>query len=98
VELLARGADKAIELDAVGPLDPLLELRVDVHRHLRVGVPDLAHDPLDVEVVRQQRDRDVRAAEAVGRGAGERRQTACLQAPRGEAGSLSVALATACLP
>jgi hypothetical protein len=31
----------------VGALDTLLELRVDVHRHLRVDVADLAHDPLD---------------------------------------------------
>lgn len=44
-------------------VDPLLELRVDVHRHLRVGVADLAHHPLDVEVVGEQRDRDVGAAQ-----------------------------------
>jgi hypothetical protein len=28
----------------------LLQLRVDVHRHFRVGVPDLAHNPLHVEL------------------------------------------------
>jgi hypothetical protein len=43
-------------------LDALLQLRVDVERHLRVGVADLAHHPEDVEAVGEQRDRDVGAA------------------------------------
>jgi hypothetical protein len=30
---------------AVAALNALLELCVDVHRHRRVSVPDLAHDP-----------------------------------------------------
>jgi hypothetical protein len=29
---------------------PLLELRVDIHRHGRIRVADLIHDPLDVEL------------------------------------------------
>jgi hypothetical protein len=40
-----------VELGAVGAVGALLELRVDVHRHLRVGVPDLGHHPLHVEAV-----------------------------------------------
>ncbi|HEX8106022.1 MAG TPA: hypothetical protein VF533_25630 [Solirubrobacteraceae bacterium] len=51
----------------------LLELRVDVERHLRVGVADLAHDPLDVEAVGDEGDGDVGAAEGVGRRVRERR-------------------------
>ncbi|MEX0972372.1 MAG: hypothetical protein WDZ46_03845 [Solirubrobacterales bacterium] len=58
---------------------PLLELRVDVHRHLRVGVADLAHHPLDVEFVGEQGDRYVGAAQAVGRGVGQGRQAALAQ-------------------
>jgi hypothetical protein len=59
-------ADEAVEALAVVTLGALLELRVHVHRHLGVGVADLAHNPLDVEVVREQSDRDVGASEAVG--------------------------------
>jgi hypothetical protein len=40
----------------VAPIDSLLQLRVDVHRHLRVRVPDLAHHPEDVEGVGEERD------------------------------------------
>ncbi|HKG04753.1 MAG TPA: hypothetical protein VKB03_16395 [Conexibacter sp.] len=53
-------------------VDALLQLRIDVERHLRVGVADLAHDPFHVEVVRQQRDGDARAAQCVRRGVGQR--------------------------
>ncbi|HEV3318458.1 MAG TPA: hypothetical protein VG053_01835 [Solirubrobacteraceae bacterium] len=52
----------------------LLQLRVDVHRHLRVGVADLSHDPLDVEVVCEQSDRDVGAPHRMRGGARQRRQ------------------------
>jgi hypothetical protein len=45
-------------------LHALLELRVDIERHLGVGVPDLAHDPLDVEAIGQQRD----GSDAIGLG------------------------------
>jgi hypothetical protein len=45
------------------PLRALLELRVDIGGHLRVGMADLAHDPHDVEVVRQQRDRHLRPSQ-----------------------------------
>ncbi|HEY5196525.1 MAG TPA: hypothetical protein VIJ51_05810 [Solirubrobacteraceae bacterium] len=76
MELVAGGADEAVEGRSVGSLDPLLELGVDVERHLRVGVADLTHHPLDVEVVGQQRDRDVGAAQAVGRRVGQGRQPA----------------------
>jgi hypothetical protein len=48
-------------------IDALLQLRVDVHRHLRIRVPDLAHHPEHVEPVGQQRDRDVRAPQRVRR-------------------------------
>jgi hypothetical protein len=41
----------AVEALAVAAIDALLALGVDIHRHLRVGAADLAHDPLDVEVV-----------------------------------------------
>ena len=40
-------ADEPVERGAVRALDALLELRVDVEGHLRVGVADLAHDPED---------------------------------------------------
>src|SRR3954451_24859232 len=42
VELLARLANEPVERRPVLALDALLELGVDVHRHLRVGVADLA--------------------------------------------------------
>jgi hypothetical protein len=38
----------------------------DVHGHLRVGVADLAHDPLHVEVVGEQRGRGLSAPQRVG--------------------------------
>src|SRR5215218_4477682 len=74
MRLLAGGSEEAVEVRSVAALDSLLQLRVRVHRHLRVGVPDLTHDPLHVEVVGQEGDRDVGPAEAV------RRQTARLTA------------------
>jgi hypothetical protein len=40
-------------------------LGIDVEGHLAVGVPDLSHHPLHVEVVREQRDRDVDTAQAM---------------------------------
>src|SRR5947209_2115370 len=64
-ELLSRVADEAVEAFAVLAVDALLELGVDVEGHLAVGVADLAHHPLDVEVVGEQRDRDVGAPESV---------------------------------
>jgi len=80
VELLAGIADEAVELGPVRALYALLELGIDVERHLGVGTPDLAHDPLDVEVVRQQHERDVRATEAVRCRARQRRKTTRLPA------------------
>jgi hypothetical protein len=61
-------------------LDALLQLRVDVERHLRIGVADLPHDPEDVEAIGEQRDRDVGAAQGVRRGVGQRRQAAVADA------------------
>ncbi|MGZ6644078.1 MAG: hypothetical protein ACXVFT_19925 [Solirubrobacteraceae bacterium] len=55
-------------------LDALLQLGVDVERHLRIGMPDLPHDPEDVEAIGKQRDRDVGPAQGVGRGVGQWRQ------------------------
>lgn len=43
--------DQPIKVDPMRPVDPLLELRVDIHRHPRISVADLAHDPLHVELV-----------------------------------------------
>jgi hypothetical protein len=39
--------EEPVKADAVITLDALLKLGVDVERHLRVGVADLAHYPLD---------------------------------------------------
>ena len=72
----------------MGPLDALLELGVDVQSHLRVDMSDLAHDPLDVEVVREQGDRDVGAAEAVRRGVRQRGKASLLQPLARERGGL----------
>jgi hypothetical protein len=80
---------QTVEALAVAPVDALLELGVDIHRHLRVGVADLAHHPLDVEVVGEQGDRDVRAPPAVGLtgGKGGRPRAArCLLAATGVPG------------
>jgi hypothetical protein len=52
VELLACRADELVEARAVAAIDALLELGVDVEGHLGIGVADLAHDPLHIEVVR----------------------------------------------
>jgi hypothetical protein len=68
--------DEPVKCRPVLALDALLELRVDVHRHLRVGVADLAHDPQHVEAVGQQRDRDVRATQRVRRRPRQGRQPA----------------------
>lgn len=54
-----------IEVLPVRPGGSLLQLGVDVHRHPRVGVADLAHHPLHVELVGAQGDRDVGPAQAV---------------------------------
>jgi hypothetical protein len=45
VHLHLGSADDRVEPDPVVALDPLLELSVNVEGHLRVGMPDLAHDP-----------------------------------------------------
>jgi hypothetical protein len=55
-------AYERVELGAVLAPGALLQLCVDLEGHLRVGVSDLLHYPHDVEVVRQERDRDVGAA------------------------------------
>jgi hypothetical protein len=68
-------AHELVEVRAVVALGALLQLRVHIHRHLRVGVADLVHDPLHVKAVGQQRDRDVRAPERVRRGVRQRRET-----------------------
>ena len=70
-------------------LDALLQLGVDVERHLRIGVADLAHDPEDVEAIGEQRDRDVGAAQGVRRGAGQRRQAALADSLGGARGGLA---------
>ena len=51
IEALPCPSHERVEGLAVRALGPLLELRVNVHRHLRVGVPVLAHHPEDVEAV-----------------------------------------------
>jgi hypothetical protein len=72
--MLAGLVDEPAERPPVLALDALLQLGVDVHRHLRIGVADLAHHPQHVEAVGQQRDRDVRATQCGGvvRGSGGR--------------------------
>ena len=70
VKLHTGVAHDGVEAHSMLALHALLELRVDVERHLRVGVPDLAHDPLDVEAIGQQSDGDVgppQACAAAGR-------------------------------
>src|SRR4051812_3236951 len=62
---LARFGEQAIKVRAVRALGALLELRVDVHRHRRVGVTNLGHHELEVELVGDQRNRDVGAAQGV---------------------------------
>ena len=64
VQPFSRLSDESVERLAVLALGALLQLGVDVHRHLRVGVADLTHDPQDVEAVGEQRDRDVGAPQA----------------------------------
>ena len=54
--LLARLPDEIVEGPSVLALDALLQLGVHVECHLRVGVPDLAHDPEDVEAIGEQGD------------------------------------------
>jgi hypothetical protein len=46
---------ESIEADPVLALVALLELGVDVERHLRVGVADLAHHPLHIEAGARRR-------------------------------------------
>jgi hypothetical protein len=64
LEAIIRATEEGVERGAVGALDALLEQGVDVERHLRIGVPDLAHHPLDVEAVGEQRDSRCRCAAA----------------------------------
>jgi hypothetical protein len=75
VESLACPAHERVERLAVRALRPLLQLRVDVHRHLRVGMSDLPHDPENVEVVGEQGDRDIGASQRVRRGVRKLRKT-----------------------
>lgn len=63
-----------VELGAVLASGALLQFRVDLEGHLRVCVSDLLHYPHDVEVVRQERDGYVGAAQRVGCRVGQRRQ------------------------
>jgi hypothetical protein len=65
LESLSRLADEPVEADTVVALGALLKLGVNVHRHLRVGVADLIHHPLHIEVVGEERDRDVGAPQRV---------------------------------
>jgi len=37
-------------------LDALFQLRMNVQRHLRIGVADLTHHPLHVEAIGQEGD------------------------------------------
>jgi hypothetical protein len=60
-ELRTRLSHEPVKGGALVTLNPLLTLRADIERHRRVGVADLAHHPLRVEVVGEQRDRDVGA-------------------------------------
>jgi hypothetical protein len=48
-ERQGRAANQSVKGRAVRSLCPLLELRVNVHRHLGVGVPNLAHHPQHIE-------------------------------------------------
>ncbi len=65
--IVAGDAYEPVEAGAMPAIDPPLQLRVDVQCHAQVGVPDLVHDPLHVELVSQERDRDVGPPQAVGR-------------------------------
>jgi hypothetical protein len=49
----------------VGAVGALLQLRVDVERHLRVGMAGLAHDPLDVEAVGEHRLSDLKSGRSL---------------------------------
>jgi hypothetical protein len=78
------------------------QLRVDVHRQLGVGVPDLALHERDVEVRRQEHHRDVRAAHRVWRDMRQRREAIRHELLAGEASTsveesfAHVALVPAC--
>ncbi|MBV9818944.1 MAG: hypothetical protein JOZ07_11430, partial [Solirubrobacterales bacterium] len=48
-----------VERNSVRALAAVEQLRVDVHRHLAVGVADLALHEGHVEVGRDQHDRDI---------------------------------------
>lgn len=65
-------------------LGSLLELGVDVEGHLGVCVPDLIRDPLHVEIVGQQGDRDVGPPQAVRRDVRQGRKPASLHLLAGE--------------
>ena len=76
LESLVRAAEELVERGAVGALDALLQLRVDVERHRRIGVADLTHDPLDVEAIGQQSYRYVGPPQTVWRRPSKRGKTA----------------------
>jgi hypothetical protein len=67
VKLHTGVAHDGVEAHSMLALHALLELRVDIERHLGFGVPDLAHDPLDVEAIGQQSDGDVGPPQTVRR-------------------------------
>ncbi|NLT06622.1 MAG: hypothetical protein GXY03_09970 [Solirubrobacterales bacterium] len=72
--------DEGVERGSVGALGAVDELGVDVHRHLGVGVADLALDERHVEACGEQHDRDVGAPEGV-RGDVRQRLMAALDQP-----------------
>lgn len=73
-------------MSAVGAL---LDLCVDVHGHFGVGVADLAHDPFDVEVVGDEGDGNVGAAQRVRRDVWERWEAAGFVAAAGFEGGFA---------
>ncbi|HEY4895971.1 MAG TPA: hypothetical protein VII01_07755 [Solirubrobacteraceae bacterium] len=83
-------------------LAAIQKLRVDVHRELGVGVPDLALYERDIEVRRQEHHRDVRAAHRVWRDVRQRREAVLDELLAGEASArvehpfAHVALVPAC--
>jgi hypothetical protein len=93
-KLLTGVAHELVEARSTVTLGALLQLRVDIDRHLRIGMPDLAHDPLHVEVVGQQFDRDVRAPQRVWGCVPQRRQAPCRDPLGGVRGGVSDDLLT----
>lgn len=43
IRLLAGLSQEPVKVGSVAALDALLKLRIDIHRHLRIGMADLAH-------------------------------------------------------